>query len=211
MSQTLLQVNASLFSAAGQSTVLADEFVAGWRARNPGATVTVRDLALDPVPHLTAERFQAFLTKPEDRSPEQRATAAYSDALIGELKRADAIVLGVPMYNFDVPSTLKAYFDHVARAGATFRYTAQGSVGLLTGKKAYVFASRGGFYAGQPNDTQSAYLRNFLALLGITDVEFVYAEGLAVGDTAKQAALAHARAAIARLHAADGAREAIAA
>lgn len=200
MNKTLLQVNASLFSGAGQSTRLADAFVAGWRARNPGATVTVRDLAADPVPHLTAERFQAFLTKPEDRTENQKVEAAYSDALIDELKRADVIVLGVPLYNFDVPSTLKAYFDHIARAGVTFRYTEKGPVGLLGGKKVYVFASRGGYYAGQPNDTQSAYLRNFLGLLGLTDIEFVYAEGLAVSDASKQAALANARQAIERLH-----------
>jgi FMN-dependent NADH-azoreductase len=211
MSKNLLQVNTSLFSSAGQSTVLADEFVAGWRARNPGATVTVRDLAQDPVPHLTAERFQAFVTKPEDRSAEQHAEAAYSDALIDELKRADVIVLGVPMYNFDVPSTLKAYFDHIARAGSTFNYTAQGPVGLLTGKNVYIFASRGGIYAGKPHDTQSAYLRNFLGLLGMTDVEIVYAEGLAVSDASKQSALAHAKKAIARLHAGADARLTLAA
>jgi FMN-dependent NADH-azoreductase len=200
MNKTLLQVNASLFSGAGQSTRLADAFVAGWRARNPGATVTVRDLAAEPVPHLTAERFQAFLTKPEDRTANQRVEAAYSDALIDELKRADVIVLGVPMYNFDVPSTLKAYFDHIARAGVTFNYTANGPVGLLGGKKVYVFASRGGLYAGRPQDTQSAYLRNFLGFLGITDVEFVYAEGLAISDASKQASLAQARQAVERLH-----------
>jgi FMN-dependent NADH-azoreductase len=211
MSKNLLQVNASLFSGAGQSTVLANEFVAGWRARNPGASVTVRDFAHDPVPHLTAERFQAFLTKPEDRSAEQHVEAAYSDALIDELRRADVIVLGVPMYNFDVPSTLKAYFDHIARAGSTFRYTEQGPVGLLTGKKAYIFASRGGMYAGKPHDTQSAYLRNFLGLLGITDIEFVYAEGLAISDVSKQTALAQAKKAIRRLHAAEDERVPLAA
>jgi len=211
MSKNLLQVNASLFSGAGVSTTLANEFVAGWRARNPGAKVTVRDLALDPVPHLTAERFQAFLAKPEERSAEQRAEAAYSDALIAELKRADVIALGVPMYNFDVPSTLKAYFDHIARAGVTFRYTEQGPVGLLTGKKVYIFAARGGYYAGQPNDTQSAYLRNFLGLLGITDVEFVYAEGLAISAENKRTAVAQSQNNIAQLHAAEDARELIAA
>ena len=211
MNKTLLQVNASLYSNAGASTTLANEFVAGWRARNPGAKVIVRDLALDPVPHLTAERFQAFLTKPEERSAVQNAEAAYSDALIEEIKQADVIVLGVPMYNFDVPSTLKAYFDHIARAGVTFRYTAQGPVGLITGKKVYIFASRGGIYAGQPHDTQSAYLRNFLGLLGITDIEFVYAEGLAISAESKAAALAQAQKALVQLHATADARERLAA
>jgi len=200
MTKTLLQINTSLFSDAGTSSVLANEFVAGWKKHNPAATVIVRDFAKEPVPHLTAERFQAFITKPEDRDAGQRAEAAYSDALIDELKRADVIVLGVPMYNFDVPSTLKAYFDHVARAGVTFSYTAQGPVGQLTGKKVYVFASRGGIYAGKPHDTQTAYLKNFLGLVGITDIEFVYAEGLAISAESKAAALAQAKQAMARLH-----------
>ncbi len=103
------------------------------------------------------------------------------------------------MYNFGVPSTLKAYFDHVARAGVTFRYTEKGPVGLLTGKKAYVFAARGGLYAGTPRDTQTAYVRDFLAFLGITEVEFVYAEGLAIGETQRQAALSKAYDAIEKL------------
>ena len=200
MTKTLLQINTSLFSDAGTSSVLDNEFVAGWKKHNPAATVIVRDFAKEPVPHLTAERFQAFITKPEDRDAGQRAEAAYSDALIDELKRADVIVLGVPMYNFDVPSTLKAYFDHVARAGVTFSYTAQGPVGQLTGKKVYVFASRGGIYAGKPHDTQTAYLKNFLGLLGIMDIEFVYAEGLAISAESKAAALAQAKQAVARLH-----------
>ena len=211
MNKNLLQVNASLFSNAGASTTLANEFVAGWRARNPGAKVTVRDLSIDPVPHLTAERFQAFLTKPEDRSAVQRAEAAYSDALIDEIQRADVIVLGVPMYNFDVPSTLKAYFDHIARAGVTFRYTAQGPVGLITGKKVYIFASRGGIYTGQPTDTQTAYLRNFLGLLGMTDIEFVYVEGLAISAEMKATAMAQAQKTLAQLHATADAREPLAA
>jgi FMN-dependent NADH-azoreductase len=101
-------------------------------------------------------------------------------------------VLGLPMYNFGVPSTLKAYFDHIARAGRTFKYTEKGPVGLLTGKKAFVFATRGGLYAGTPLDTQTSYVRDFLRFLGISDVEFVYAEGLALGDAPKSAALAKA-------------------
>lgn len=201
MNKTLLQVNTSLFSDAGQSSTLANEFVAGWTKRNPGAAVIKRDLAKESVPHLTAERFQAFITKPEDRTAEQRAEAAFSDALINELKQAGVIVLGVPMYNFDVPSTLKAYFDHIGRAGVTFRYTGKGPVGLLTGKKVYVFATRGGIYAGKPFDTQSAYLKNFLGLIGITEVEFVYAEGIAMGAAAKDAAMAQAKKAIAQLNA----------
>ena len=196
---TLLQINASIFSNHGQSTRLADEFVAAWRASNPGAKVIVRDLAEETVPHLDADRFGAFLAKPGERSVEQQAVVEYSDALIDELKRADVLVLGLPMYNFGVPSTLKAYIDHIARAGATFKYTEKGPVGLLTGKKAYVFATRGGLYAGTPLDTQTAYVRDMLRFLGIDDVEFVYAEGLAIGAERKAAALSQAQRAIERL------------
>jgi FMN-dependent NADH-azoreductase len=196
---TLLQINASIFSNHGQSTRLADEFVAAWRAGNPGAKVVVRNLAEDTVPHLDAERFGAFLAKAGERSSEQQAVVDYSDALIDELKRADVLVLGLPMYNFGVPSTLKAYIDHIARAGATFKYTDKGPVGLLTGKKAYVFATRGGLYAGTPLDTQTAYVRDMLRFLGIEDVEFIYAEGLAIGAEQKAAALSKAQRAIERL------------
>ena len=197
---TLLQLNTSLFSDAGQSSQLADRFVAGLEAVRPGLNVVVRDLAREPVPHLTAARFQAFLAKSETRTPEQQAFVAESDALIRELEAADTIVIGLPMYNFGVPSTLKAYFDHVARAGVTFRYTETGPVGLLTGKKAYVLATRGGRYAGTPSDGASAYVRQFLAFLGIADVEFVYAEGLAISDAARKASLAQAAIAIERIN-----------
>ena len=193
---TLLQLKTSLFSDHGQSSRLAADIVAQWLAAHPGGEVITRDLAKDPVPHLTAERFQAFLAKPEERTPQQVAVAAYSDGLISELQQADVIVLGLPMYNFGVPSTLKSYFDHIARAGRTFRYTEKGAVGLLTGKKAIVVATRGGLYAGTPLDTQTAYIRDFLRFIGIADVEFVYAEGLAMGDAPKAAALAKAQAAI---------------
>jgi len=187
--KTILHLNSSIFGDSGQSSRLAQEFVAQF----PEARVIARDLAKDPLPHLDAERFGAFLAKPDARTPAQAAVVAASDALIAELKAADTIVLGLPMYNFGVPSQLKAYFDHIARAGVTFKYTEKGSVGLLTGKKAYVFAARGGLYQGTPRDTQSAYLREFLAFVGITDVAFVYAEGLAIGEASKSASLAGAR------------------
>lgn len=197
--QTLLQLNTSLFSGNGQSSRLADRFVADWKAGNPNGTVIARDLGADPVPHLTAQRFGAFLAKPDERNAQQQAVVDFSDALIEEIRQADIIVLGLPMYNFGIPSTLKAYFDHIARAGVTFRYTDNGPAGLLTGKKAYVFAARGGIYAGTPLDTQTAYVRDFLRFIGIADVEFVYAEGLNMGEDSKQVALANAQAAVRQL------------
>ena len=183
--RTLLQINSSLYAHDGQSSRLAARFVELWRAANPGATVLRRDLAREPVPHLDAQRFAAFLAKPEARDAAQNEVVAYSDLRNGELERADVIVLGLPMYNFGVPSMLKAYFDHVARAGVTFRYTDKGPVGLLGGKQAYVFAARGGLYAGTPTDTQTGYVRAFLRFLGIEQVEFVYAEGLAMSEQSK--------------------------
>ena len=196
---TLLKINASLFSTQGQSSQLAERFVAARLAANPELTVINRDLAAQPVPHLDAARFQSFLAKPEERSAEQQAVVAYSDALIEELRQADEIVIGLPMYNFGVPSTLKAWFDHIARAGVTFRYTATGPEGLLTGKKVTIFAARGGLYAGTPKDSQTTYVRDFLAFIGITDVEFVYAEGLNMGDESKAAALTAAHGKLAEL------------
>jgi FMN-dependent NADH-azoreductase len=197
--KTLLQIQSSIFSNGGQSSQLAERFITGWRSSNPRGKVILRDLATEPVPHLDAARFGAFLAKPQERTPAQQAAVDYSDALIDELKRADVIVLGLPMYNFGLPSTLKAYFDQIGRAGVTFRYTEKGPVGLLTGKKVYVFAARGGLYAGTPGDTQTPYVRKFLAFLGLDDVEFVYAEGLAISDASKQQGLARAHAEIDRL------------
>ncbi|GAB2182122.1 NAD(P)H-dependent oxidoreductase [Denitratisoma sp. agr-D3] len=190
----VLQINASLFSKQGQSSQLADQFVAELSQRHAGTQVTRRDLAADPVPHLDGERFGAFLAKAEERTLAQQAVVDFSDALIAELKQADVLVLGVPMYNFGIPSGLKAYFDHIARAGQTFRYTETGPVGLLTGKKAYVFAARGGKYAGTAKDSQTTYIKDFLGFIGITDVSFVYAEGLNMGDDSKQTALSQAKA-----------------
>ena len=194
---TLLYVRTSLYGAQGASSQLAERFVAEWRARNPGGRVIERDLAADPVPHLTAERFQAFNTPAENRTSEQQAVVAYSDALIDELHSADTIVLAVPMYNFGVPSTLRTYFDHVARAGVTFRYSSAGPEGLLAGRRAYVFVTRGGVYGGE-HDTQAPYLRQFLGFIGI-ESEFVFAQGLAYGDESRRQSLANAREQIAGL------------
>ena len=196
--KTLLKLQTSLLGPKGQSSQLADRFIAQWRGRNPGGRVITRDLSQDVVPHLTAERFASFSTAAEVRTAEQQTVVEYSDALIDELRSADTVVLAVPMYNFSVPSTLRSYFDHIARAGVTFRYTANGPEGLLTGKQAYVFITRGGIHAGAA-DTQTPYLRQFLGFIGIKDVEFVHAEGLAYGDDAREKSLRVAAQTIAHL------------
>lgn len=195
---TILQLNTSLFGEQGQSSRLAADFARAL-AESAGRELKVRDLAANPVPHLTAERITAFGTPASERTLDQQRHVAESDALVDELREADVLVLGLPMYNFGVPSTLKAYFDHVARAGVTFRYTAEGPLGLLTGKKAFVFATRGGRHAGTETDLQTAYVRLFLGFIGIRDVEFIYAEGLALGEQQRERALAAAAERINRL------------
>ena len=187
----ILQIKSSVFSGNGQSSRLADEFVGLLREENPGTEVIERDLVAEPVPHLDGARAGAFFAKPQERSAEQQAVVAYSDALIAELRRADVLVLGLPMYNFGVPSQLKAWFDHIARAGETFKYTEKGAVGLLTGKKAYVFAARGGLYGD--NHSQTQFVRQFLGCIGITDIEVVYAEGLAINEESRNSSLAAAQ------------------
>jgi FMN-dependent NADH-azoreductase len=161
----ILQIKSGVFSASGQSSRLADEFVALLRQQSPGAEMVERDLATEPVPHLDGARVAAFFAKPQERRAEQNAVVAYSDALI---------------------------------AGETFKYTDKDAVGLLTGKRAYVFAARGGVYAGTPNDWQTQYVRFFLGFLGITDVEFVYAEGLALGEESRNKGIAAAQAGVRR-------------
>jgi FMN-dependent NADH-azoreductase len=197
--KTYLQLNSSLHGAGSQSSRLASQFIGTLVRTDRGAgraaasaRVVVRDLASQPLPHLTAERFAAFVTAPEQRTADQARIADESDSLVAELAAADVIVIGLPMYNFGVPSTLKAYFDHVARAGVTFRYTASGPEGLLRGKRAFIVATRGGRHAGTPSDLQSAYVRQFLGFIGISDVEFIYVEGLAMGEESRTAAIAEA-------------------
>lgn len=195
----ILQIKTSVFSEQSQSSRLADALVSLLCERHSGAVVLVRDLVKEAVPHLDGARIAAFLAKAAERNPEQQAVVDYSDRLIEEVRRADVLVIGLPMYNFGIPSQLKAWFDHIARAGETFRYTDKGAVGLLTGKKAYVLAARGGKYAGTANDWQTQFVRFFLGFIGITDVEFVYAEGLAMGEEGRDRSLAGAQSAVRRL------------
>jgi FMN-dependent NADH-azoreductase len=194
---TILQLNSAARSQGAQSTLLANELTAKLQQSNAGAKVVVRDLLANALPHLDESVLGAFFTPAENRTAEQAAIAAKSDALIAELQSADIVVIGAPMYNFGISSQLKTYFDWIARAGVTFRYTENGPEGLVKGKKVFVVAARGGKYAGTANDSQTPYLKTFLGFLGMTDVNFVYAEGLNMGPDSASAALAGAREAIA--------------
>lgn len=197
--KTLLVVKSSLFNGSGQSSKLVQRFADQWRRQNPGGRVICRDLAADPLPHLSAEAFKGFGLAAEERSPAQHAATLISDSLIAELKQADAVAIGLPMYNFTVPSTFKAWMDHVARVGISFEYTESGPRGLLDNKPVYVFAARGGHYQGSAADTQTGLVRTFLGFIGLNDVEFVYAEGLALGEQAAAQALTEAGEQIERL------------
>ena len=197
----LLLITSSLFGDPSKSTQIAGEFVDAWRRAHPGATVVERALAPDAIPHLSLDALGALMTPAEQRSPGQAASVAFADWLIEELEAADTIVLAAPMYNFTIPSTLKAWIDHVARAGRTFRYTAAGPEGLLKGKKVFVVTGRGGVYSGDAPakvyDFQEPYLRGVLSFLGLTDVTFIHVEGLKVSPEAAEQGLARARDAIA--------------
>jgi FMN-dependent NADH-azoreductase len=168
---------------------------------HPGATVVVRDVARDPLPHVD-EDFVAALRSPEGpRNVRQQAIIAKSDALIDELLAADIIVIAAPMYNFGIPSTLKAWIDYIARAGRTFRYSEKGPEGLVKGKKVILINSRGGIYSSGPAqalDHQGTYLRSVLGFLGITDIASIDVEGVAYGLDAAENAVAQG---IARAHA----------
>ena len=197
----ILQVNASA-RANAHSTALADAITAGLRAGRPDAAVTVRDVGRQQPPALDEAALQALFTPADQRTADQAARVALDEALIAEVQAADALVLAVPMYNFGVPGGLKNWIDAIAKAGVTFRYTDKGPVGLLTGKTVYVALTRGGVYRDTPADSQVPYLRHMLGFLGMTDVRFVFAEGLNMGPDAESKGLADARDQIAEVLAA---------
>lgn len=190
--KNVLVITASLFGQDGQSSQLVKRTLDQLQQVHGAIRTTHRDLATEPVPHLDGARFGAFLAGADDRDNEQQRVVDYSDSLIEEVTEADIIVMGVPMYNFGIPSVLKAYFDHIARAGVTFRYTENGPVGLLEDRPVYILAARGGIYADTPNDSQTPYLRAFLGFIGLKELHFVYAEGLNMGDERKASALQEA-------------------
>jgi len=194
----VLVLNSSLGGEASVSRRLVADVVAHLLAGDPATTVISRDLADAPIPHLAPATVAGV--RAQGMSPAETQARALSDTLIGELRAADTIVIGAPMYNFSIPSTLKAWFDHVLRAGETFSYSEAGPKGLLAGKHVIVVESRGGFYSEGPSaavDFQEPYLRTLLGFIGLTDVTFLRAEKIAFGPEAREAAIAGVQAAIA--------------
>lgn len=188
----ILQINSSVRREASQSTRLATRLVQRLRDADPGSTLTVRDLSDVPHPVLDEAALGALFSPADQRTPEQAARVALDDALIAQVQAADVVVIGVPMYNFGVPAQLKNWIDAISRVGVTFRYTESGPEGLLKGKKVYVVLARGGQYRNTPADTQVPYLKTVFTFLGLTDVQFVYAEGLSMGPDAEQKGIASA-------------------
>ncbi len=191
----ILHLDSSVLGDASVSRQLSAQIVARQQALYPGVQVTWRDLAADPALHLSDAHVAALQGVTTD-NPSINADFAKGEAYIEELFAADILVIGAPMYNFSIPTPLKAWIDRVARAGKTFRYTATGPEGLLKNKKAFIASARGGVYsAGSPAaalEHQESYLLGLLAFLGVTDVKVVRAEGLGMGPEARQAALARA-------------------
>jgi FMN-dependent NADH-azoreductase len=180
MKQILL-VKTSLNGEQSNSNKLANELISTIEAQTPVNVVT-RDVASTPLPHLTQTEMQAWMTAEDERSDEQTELANLSHFLIEEVQQSDTIVVAMPMYNFGVPSTFKSWVDRIARAGITFRYSENGPVGLLKDKKVIIVATRGGMYQGTEKDSQSQFLKDVFSFIGLTDVRFIYAEGLNMAD-----------------------------
>lgn len=190
----VLAITSSALGDASASNKLVNETVEQLKSRNADLQLTVRDLGAGQVPHLDLDGATA-IRGGEPANAAQAAAQKLSDELIAEVKAADVLVIGAPMYNFGIPSTLKSWFDYVLRAGVTFRYTEAGPEGLMTGKRAIVVATRGGLYSegpAKPMDSQEPHLRTMLGFIGITDVTFVYAEKLAFGPEAREASIGEA-------------------
>lgn len=198
MTTRALVITSSILAENGQSIALANRFIAQASARND-VNVTQRDVVKTSLPHLDISELGAWQVAAAERTAEQQALAGRSDELLAELRANDVLVIAVPMYNLGIPSQLKAWFDRVLRAGETFRYTENGPQGLVEGKRAIILAARGGQYAGTEFDSQTPHLKAMLGLMGIKEVDVVYAEGLNLGEQQREAAIKEAFQAIDQL------------
>jgi len=193
----LLHIDSSILGTNSVSRQLTAQIVASWRAAHPATDVSYLDLAVNTPSHLSAESLGFRLPAgAADLSDVQQRENAVSEALVSQFLAVDVVVIGAPLYNFSIPTQLKAWIDRVAQVGRTFKYTEKGPVGLAGGKTVIVASTRGGVYstsdAGNAMEHQESYLKTVFGFLGVTDVRFVRAEGLAMGEAAKTAALAGA-------------------
>ena len=199
----LLHINSGILGTASVSRQLSAAAVAEWRAQHPNTEVVYRDLVAQPLTHLAGDQLFAAGADPSQQSPEMRAILAESETVLQEFLDADVVVIGAPMYNFGVPSQLKAWIDRIAVKGKTFAYGEYGPKGLAGDKTVIIASARGGFYgAGSPVaawDHQEAYLTTLFGFLGVTDVRFLRAEGLNISPETKEKAIAEARGEVAHL------------
>jgi FMN-dependent NADH-azoreductase len=199
----ILHIDSSPRGDRSFSRKLSYEFVTSWKTAHPGDTLTYRDLGHNPVPHVDESWIAAAFTPPQTRTPELNQAIKISDELVDEFLAADRYVFGVPMYNFNIPSTFKAYIDQIVRIGRTFAVTEQGAFqGLVSGKKMVIVTARGGSFTegspAAPYDYQEPYLRALFGFVGITDVSFIHLENLSAGDDVREQSLTQAQKAIAQ-------------
>ncbi|CAA0098880.1 FMN-dependent NADH-azoreductase [BD1-7 clade bacterium] len=190
--KTLLQINSGMQGQESHSSMLANRMTNSLLAQMPGAKHIKRDLSEEEIPHLNLGVFQSFSDPDSAVTPTQKAALALSNTLVAELKQSSILIIGAPMYNFMIPSVLKSWIDHVIRAQETFRYGENGPVGLLENKKTYIVIAQGGKFLGTEADIETEYLKMALGLIGITDIEFIYAQGLAMGPQGAEVGLKEA-------------------
>ncbi len=199
MAQTgkqVLQLNSSILGENSVSNQLVATLIERLQAAGDALDIRQRDFSVEPIPHVDGPWLQALMTPEADRSDSQQQKVDFSDALIAELKAADILIIGLPMYNFSVPSMLKAWNDHVARAGSTFKYTDTGPVGLLENKQVFLVSAMGGVHEIGESDYLRPYMQQFLGLMGLTDISFITAAGLNMGEEPRAAGIARAEAEI---------------
>ena len=194
----LLHIDTSARFEGSDSRRLSQRFVRSWLDKRPDTRVVELDLASKPLPHLDEEILAAMMTPANQHDPHQMAINRRIDLLVEEFLDADLVVIGAPMYNLGIPSTLKAYIDHIVVAGRTFAYTEKGAQGLVADKPVYVITARGGVHAGQPSDQQTPYLQTLFNFLGIHSVNFIHSEGLNMGEAMRAQGIELAHTEIAR-------------
>ena len=182
MSKTLLHIDSSARFEGSESRQLSAQFVNQWVKNHPEFEVKVRDIVSVPLPHLDEVMLGAMMTTADKHDSKMSIIVKRIDSLVEEFLQADMIVIGAPMYNLGIASTLKAYIDHIVMAGRTFAYTEAGAVGLVKNKPVYIVTARGGIHAGLSSDQQTPYLKTVLNFLGLEDVRFIHSEGLNMGD-----------------------------
>lgn len=188
----VLVLKTSILGDESASNRLVQEFLRHWEEHHPGDEITLRDLSVDIMPHLSGETFAAWMVPEAERDAAQRSAVELSDEVTHEFLENDVVVIGLPMYNLSVPSSFKAYIDHIVRAGYTFRYTEEGSEGLAGDKQVYVLGARGGVYWDSPADMQTPYINGIMELMGIENVQYVVAEGLAIDEATAEESMTRA-------------------